>query len=82
MHFAEDGRLHGGIDAVGQAGKPVVQLEPEDEAVAGVGRVHDRAETGDVLMPDLAIDPAGFNKAHLQAVGGLAEADEHAVVVR
>jgi hypothetical protein len=35
-----------------------------------------RAQAGDVLVADLAVDPAGFDQADLQPTG-LSEADEH-----
>ena len=64
-------------DPVAELGEPLLDLAPEHQPVGDRRRHRDRAEPGDVLLADLAGDPAGLDEADLQAVTGLAEAGEH-----
>jgi hypothetical protein len=70
-------RLRRGVDPIAELRHPLVQALPEHEALGDRWRRVDRAEHGDVLVADLAVDPARLDQACLKAALGLAEADEH-----
>ena len=80
VDVTEDLRLRRGFaEPVRELGEALMQVLPERHAVLdGWGHV-DRAEAGEVLVPDPAVDAAGLDEAHPEAVLGLAEADEHVV---
>jgi len=54
-----------------------MQSLPERQPPLDRQRQLDRAEAGNMLVPNLAANAARFNKADLQPVFGLPEADEH-----
>ena len=68
VDVAKDLRLRRRIDAVRELGKPLVQPLPERDPLLDRWRPFDRAETGDMLMPDLAVYAAGLDEAYLQPV--------------
>ncbi len=60
VHGAEDSPLCCRIDAVGQLGEAFVQPLPECGPRTGRGRIFDRAEAGDMLVPHPTVNPASF----------------------
>ena len=80
VHGAEDSPLCCWIDAVGQLGEAFVQPLPECGPRTCRGRIFDRAEAGDMLVPHPTVDPASFRQTELKPVLSLPEADEHRVV--
>jgi len=69
-----------GADAVGQLSEAFVQQLPECGPRPDRGRIFDRAEAGDMLVPHPTVDPASFRQTELKPVLSLPEADEHRVV--
>lgn len=66
-----------GADAVAEAGEPLRQLGPEDEALADRHLVVNRPERGNVLTLHLPGDAPGLHQASLKASALLPEAHEH-----
>src|SRR6516225_606219 len=77
MHRAHDLASRFGVEPVKKLGQPLVQFAPELNAGGNRWRRLDRAQARHMLMPDLAVLPAGLNQAHCQPVGRLAKVDEH-----
>jgi hypothetical protein len=77
MHRTYDVALRFGVDPVRKLGQLFINPPPEGEAVSNRGRWRNRAEAGDVLVTDLAVDATGLYQAALQPGGYLAKAHEH-----
>src|SRR5262249_54041983 len=69
-----------GPDPIVESGEALMDLAPERDPVGDLRLHHDRAEAGDVVVPDAAILAARLDKGYLQPVTGLAKTDKHGVV--
>ena len=77
MESAEDLGLFLRAQSVVELADTLWQLAPERQATADRRGNVDRAQTSNVLVPDLAIDAAALDQTCLQTVMGLSKANEH-----
>jgi len=78
MHCAYDLALRFSVDPGREFGQRLIDAPPKGDAIGNRWRCGNRAEAGDDLVADLAIDAAGLDQAALQPGGGsLAKASDH-----
>jgi len=73
VHRAADSVLRFGVDPVRQSREPVGQLLPECNPIGYRWRYDGRAETGNMLVPNLAIQASGFDETGSQPATGFCD---------
>jgi hypothetical protein len=77
MHRAYNLALRFGVDPVREFAQRLIDTSPKGDAIGNRRRRGNRAEAGNDLVADLAIDAAGLDQAALQPDGSLAKASDH-----